>query len=395
MEKHVFFTDELGAGGISTNIVALSSYVASVCTRPIIVALRARSGGVLDCCQQFSDVISPVNFLLSILKTKNEEYVFFINSIRTLLIAYSILFLTVFNKTKIRMIFCVYHPLEFSQKGYLFYFYRKLVFAIGKNNLFFMDGACYQEHAAACPNGSIKPIFLPLVMPKLPAAIDRSFNSVKKNVLTVGRFVGFKLHYLRALLQYACARPSIDFYFVGYGEGETELSLFVEQNKLKNVYFLGMVDYSKLQSHYQKADCYVGMGTTLVEASSVGTPSVVAIAGVPGNVCYGLFISQSEYDMGEFRANKPMHSLDATLDDLLALDQVNFLRVSEQHREFAKQFGHDAVGTLYLKLCESAEDTRRELKSFVIWLGLGVATVIYFFAWKLRGNKSRYDEPYL
>jgi glycosyltransferase involved in cell wall biosynthesis len=395
MVKQIFFTDELGAGGISTNIVALSSYVASVSTKPIIVALRVRSGGVLDYCHQFSDVISPIKFLLSILKARNEEYVFFINSIRTLLIAYLILFFTVFNKTTIRMIFCVYHPLEFSQKGYLFYFYRKLVLSIGKNNLFFMDGACYQEHAAVCSIESIKPIFLPLVMPKLPTTIERSFNSVRKNVLTVGRFVGFKLHYLRALLQYACARPSIDFYFVGYGEGESELRLFVEQNQLKNVFFLGMVEYCKLQSYYQKANCYVGMGTTLVEASSVGTPSVVAIAGIPGDVCYGLFVRQTDYDMGEFRANKPIHSLASTLDDLLALDQVDFLRVSKQHREFAKQFGFDTVGTLYLKLCKSAGNTRRELNSLVIWLVLVTASVITFFVWKLRGKKSRYDEPYL
>lgn len=396
MERHVFFTDGLGAGGISTNVVALSSYVASVGARPIIVPISARRhSNIWEYCEQFADVISPVRFVSLIRKSKSENYVFFINSIRTLLIAYFILFLSAFKKNKVKLVFCVYNPWEFSQKGYWPSLYRRLIFTIGKNNIFFMDGACYEDHASACPNGSIKPIFLPLVMPKVLTSDHGLYKPERKNVLTVGRFVGFKLHYMRALLQYAYVRTSIDFYFVGYGEGESELRLFVSQNNLKNVSFLGAVQYEELHSLYQDANCYVGMGTTLVEASSVGTPCVVAVVGMPGDVCYGLFVNQTEYDMGEFRANKPTYSLTDCLDYLLDLDQEEFKSLSEQHRAFSKQFAIDVVGPLYLRLCDSAKETFLTFKTASIWFWLGVATGIYYLEWGLRGKKSRYDKPYL
>lgn len=393
MERHVFFIDELGAGGISTNVVALSSYVASVSSRPIIVRLRTRKNSISVYGKQFADVISPKNFISSLQKGENAEYVFFINSIRTLLTAYFILFLTAFKNIKIKMVFCVYNPWEFSQIGYWSSFYRQLIVTLGANNIYFMDGACYENHALAFTIGSIKPIFLPLVIPEVLSSNHGSFSSERKNVLTVGRFVGFKLHYMRALLQYAKERPLIDFYFVGYGKYETELRFFVEHNKLKNIYFLGMVQYEKLHSLYQNANCYVGMGTTLVEASSVGTPSVVAIAGKPGDVCYGLLVDQTEYDMGEFRANKPMRSFTNYLDYLLALDSEEFKLLSEQHREYAKQFGVDVVGPLYLKLCESAKATRSDFQTVILWCGLCVATLIYYLNFMLRGRESRYDKP--
>ena len=49
MTKHFFFTDTLGAGGISTNVVALSSYVATQGERPVIVPVSTReSRKVMD-----------------------------------------------------------------------------------------------------------------------------------------------------------------------------------------------------------------------------------------------------------------------------------------------------------------------------------------------------------
>jgi glycosyltransferase involved in cell wall biosynthesis len=394
MYQHVFFTDALGAGGISTNIVALASHVAITGPRPYIVPLSMRrySNSIWDYSTGISKVTSMLGFLLIILQSKSTPYVFFVNGARTLLFGCLALCLSVFRKHKIKLVFCVYHPSEFSCAGYWSRFYRRLVCSLGKKNIYFMNGACFAKHNCLVQPGFLIPNLLPLVFPALPCASGHQLISPdKKSVLTVGRFVGFKMHYLRALMQYALVRPSFNFYFVGDGEGYAELAAYVVSQKLANVFLLGSVDYADLQSLYTKATCYLGMGTTLVEASSFGKPSIVAIAGVPGDVCYGLFVDQGEYDMGEYRATKPMLSISESLDYVLGLDCQKLSALGRRHKEFSQSFSIESVGSRYIHLCNLSSFTPLSLRLVIICVGFVIVSFFYLFAYGALGGKSRYD----
>lgn len=390
-EEYVFFVDELGAGGISTNVVALSSHLHSIGIKSIISPLKVKMQKLSNYGINFSEIFSPVKFLFYIFESKNKNYIFFTNSIRTILLAYLIIFLTALKDFKIKIVFCAYNPWEFSASGYWASSYRKFLYTISGDNIFFMNGATYEAHAAVCLGEVIKPIFLPLVIPSVSIYSSKQFHQKRKSVLTVGRFVGFKMHYMRALLKYAQKNPLIDFYFVGYGKGEVELSSFVKKNNLNNIYFLGETEYEKLHTLYTDVDCYVGMGTTLVEASSAGTPSVVAVVSKPGDVSYGLFINQSEYDVGEFRINKPLQSLSDNLNYILTLDSKDYLNLSLQHKIFSKRFNLNEVGMKYIELCKSANFTNANIRTITAWFFLLFSTIVYYFSWRINGRKSRYD----
>jgi len=358
----------------------------------MIVPFYAKPYPIWDHCREISDLVAPTGLFGAILAGESREYLFFANSVRTLLVAYLALLLAPLRRARATIVFCVYNPWEFADKGAWASIYRRLVLSLRPENLFFMNGSCYREHEAVCPVGTIGPRFLPLSMPAVSSSRTTPFDPDRKTVLSVGRFVGFKLHYMRALLRYAQERPQVAFYLVGYGEGESELKGFASEHGLQNVHFLGMVPYADLQELYRQADCYVGMGTTLVEASSVGTPAVVAIAGVSGDLCNGLFVDQTEYDMGEFCPDKPKRPLTACLDEVLDLGEDDYAALCERHREFARQFERARVGETFIQLCEAARPTTVGLRSVGVFLGFCLATVLYYATWRLRGGKSRYDE---
>ena len=397
LTKQILFTDTFGAGGISTNVVALASYFTSPDDLPIIVPLSSvkHGTGVWEFSSKIAKIYTVWTLIKFLMMSKRSNYVFFVNSARTLLVAYFIFFLSLQKKHAIKIVFCVYHPSEFSATGYWCSIYRWLVCTVGPKNIFFMNGACFAEHSAMCSADSVESRLLPLAIPNYSVSNHKLLDIKKRSILTVGRFVGFKLHYMRALLRCALIRPEYNFYFAGYGDGAIELEAFVKDNKLNNVVFLGNVEYAKLNSLYEDAACYVGMGTTLVEAASAGTPCIVAIAGMPGDVCYGFFVNQTEYDMGEFRKNKPVQSLTGCIDHLLTLDSEESILISKQHRDFSKKFGVDVIGPVYLRLCESANETYCNFKAVAIWCGFIVATVVYYSVWMMSRKKSRYDKSYL
>lgn len=392
---HVFWCDEVGAGGISTNIIALAQYVEISGSRPLIVSVKKIKSPIVNICNKFVDFLSPVALFARMYRSNNEDYVFFVNSVRTLLISYFLFILFNFKGIKAKIVFAVYNPWEFCGNGLWQNSYRSMVMSLGSGNVYFMNGACLQHHQISAKNFKFANQFLPLVKPNIQTPDLKESSKSVCTVLTVGRFVGFKMHYLRQLVLYAITKPELVFNIVGYGEGDSELKQLAIENDAHNVNFLGMLDYEALAKLYASASCYVGMGTTLVEASSYGTPSIVAIAGLAGNLSYGYFKDQDQYDMGEFRPGKEFCSLSLVLDDFFKSDFEERKELSHLHHLFSERFSVDKVGFVYSQLIDGSSFNLIGLKELYCISKFSVFTLFYFIFWKLRGKKSRYDVPYI
>lgn len=391
---HVFFGDEIGAGGISTNIIALAQYLAETGRRPIIVPIRNRKYEIWNFCGTFSDILTPSRVFARLWKSEDEYFIFFANSVRTLILSYLYFIILGFQGKKIKIVFAVYNPWEFCQKGAWQNSYREMIYALGKENIYFMNGACFEHHQLTAKFFEFDKNYLPLVKPSLQKnCSDNNFRSINV-ILTVGRFVGFKMHYLRELILYASANPELIVNIVGYGDGDSELRKLASDKKAINVNFLGMIEYEALIDLYATASCFVGMGTTLVEASSYGTPSVVAIAGLAGNVSYGFFTDQLEYDMGEYRPTKCVTALSDVLDDFFKSNLEHRQNLSVNHKVFSDSFSLDKIGKTYCTLVEQSSVNSRKLKHLIVYTVFAVSTVFYFIRWKFTGKTSRYDVPY-
>jgi glycosyltransferase involved in cell wall biosynthesis len=87
---------------------------------------------------------------------------------------------------------------------------------------------------------------------------------------------------------------------VGDGPLRTRLVALVRARGLEShVRFAGTVAPAELPRYYTEADIFVGMGTTLLEASSLGLASVVAIGHCPEFKSPGFFSDTSGYYVGE------------------------------------------------------------------------------------------------
>jgi hypothetical protein len=70
--------------------------------------------------------------------------------------------------------------------------------------------------------------------------------------------------------------------------------------------FAGSVPYAALNEYYNRADIYVGMGTTVLEAASLGVPAIVAIAHTRDFTTSGLFGADDGLDLGEPYSRAPL-----------------------------------------------------------------------------------------
>lgn len=67
---------------------------------------------------------------------------------------------------------------------------------------------------------------------------------------------------------------------VGFGPSENELKKYVNEKQIKNIRFIGRINYENLYQYYQGAEAFVctslneSYGFTLLESMSCGTPII-------------------------------------------------------------------------------------------------------------------------
>ncbi len=130
---------------------------------------------------------------------------------------------------------------------------------------------------------------------------DFSYNEDRLNnedfiILSVCRmqfpFKAYILGLLKIFEEIEKDYPHIKLVIIG--EGENEKELFDEWEKLdkstrNKVSLLGKVDYYNLGNYFQKANLYIGMGTTLLDAAEYGVIGIVATSYQYEDFSFGFF----------------------------------------------------------------------------------------------------------
>ncbi|CAH6922231.1 Glycosyltransferase [Vibrio chagasii] len=126
-------------------------------------------------------------------------------------------------------------------------------------------------------------------------------------ISTVGRFVNFKFGYLRGLIEFAKKNRDVGLMIVGYGPLEDDLRALSDNSS--NIFFFGEQDIEATKSIIKKSDLYIGMGTTLVDASSINVPSLIAIESATDAISPGFFGCSSNMSFGEFDKEESYKSI--------------------------------------------------------------------------------------
>lgn len=95
-------------------------------------------------------------------------------------------------------------------------------------------------------------------------------------------------------------RPGLSLTIIGDGPFLEQLKELTRQRGVQGlVVFTGEVPPDLLDSYYNQADVFVGMGTTILEASGRGVPSIVAIGHSRKFETHGFFCDTPGYTLGE------------------------------------------------------------------------------------------------
>lgn len=167
-----------------------------------------------------------------------------------------------------------------------------------------MNEACVAGHRELYgydlwPTPSIVP--LGLDFPEIDAGRRRKSNSI----LTVARLYPMKEYVFGlidalAVLDAERDRPGLTLTIIGDGPFLEELREFTRQRGVGSlVFFVGTVSPDHLDAYYDQADVFVGMGTTLLEASGRGVPSIVAIGHSRNFESHGFFCDTLGHTLGE------------------------------------------------------------------------------------------------
>lgn len=255
----------------------------------------------------------------------------------------------------------IYNSLIFGWKGDYNSYYELLSSAIldgffGKDSVLFTNEQSkkhYQKLLGKELNGKLMPVGVEEC--KKVLRFPKSNNTKKFTVVTVGRLIEYKTYneHLINVLNKITKNNDHNIVLSIYGTGNYihKLKALAKDANFE-VEFHGNVNYSNLHKVFESADCFVGCGTTLVEAASYGLPCIIGIEGIKQPETYGFFSSTTGYSFHEPGLNYSLVSIESCLEKLLNHTPEECRLLSLEHVKRAADFSLDVS---YEKMIENFE----------------------------------------
>ncbi len=160
------------------------------------------------------------------------------------------------------------------------------------------------------------------------------FDSDFIKIVWVGRIVDFKIPAILAMINYVAENKKVKFDIVGYGNEKIIRREIKKFDVADRVNILGKVAHSNLKGLLSKYHIGYGMGTSVIELTSIGLPTVVALAQpsfrpFANPICAGVLYEQPLGNVGDdlYSDSKldNYSSIGSAIDQIL-MDPADYLR---------------------------------------------------------------------
>lgn len=199
---------------------------------------------------------------------------------------------------KARLVAGVFSQWEFSGEAqdYKSRIANDVIAQIGTRNVVFCTEGCRASHehalGAEVSESHISPLLVELPEAS-PAHQVRREAGAPVQIVSVGNFTPFKTYHftLPAVIRDLRA-AGVKLHWTVFGEGperERARRTIAEAGVGDLVTLAGRVPYDQFRERVSAADLYIGSGTTLIEASALGVPSLVALDENPDATTPGFF----------------------------------------------------------------------------------------------------------
>lgn len=173
---------------------------------------------------------------------------------------------------------------------------QALLSQIGTKNLIFCTEGCRTWHEPALGpevrDSLVSPLLIDLPEAR-PSSGPPSRPGDPVHIVSVGNFTPFKTyHFTLPSVIRDLRSAGVEVRWTVYGEGpelERTRRIVAEAGVEDLVTLAGRVPYERFHDEVAKGDLYIGAGTTLIEASALGVPSLVALDDNPDATTPGYF----------------------------------------------------------------------------------------------------------
>lgn len=367
MKKYLFIYEHLNIGGIETLIVRLAN------------ALAERGDDITLLLFADGELVHALNLKVKVFIIERSQAIYADKGIHNLIQDCEIIksdvvmsfnptsaiFAAKLSKSLVNVTFLtgVYHPRAyFYDQDNLFKRTINKVFfnTLKENQFFFMNKDVRKNHENYFHKFYSQVAILPIPL-KLPETLNPKKVTDKEvlRICTIGRFTAFKKYnfYMTEVVdELLKIGHSIEFHIYGHGPLESEItSLIAKMKNPSKVKMMGKLDYNLLPSTFSKYDLFIGMGTSVLEASIYGLPAIVAIEGECRPKSYGFVHELRELNCGEVSNELELFNIKDLIQHYLTRSDIEKELISLKAQEFTKQFSMSAFLKKYDEVIEISE----------------------------------------
>ncbi len=200
---------------------------------------------------------------------------------------------------KFRLTAGIYHQNEFLYRNVDSYFTRKVFDffrALPSENVVFFNDTSRDNYIDFFAKDFSTSLIVPIGIELTNSSVFL-FDSDAFRIVSIGNLVKFKTyneHIIRALPYLLKKYPDLKYDIYGNGANEAFLRGVVDDLCMNDVVrFHGEIEYSKMRQVLGNSTLFVGSGTAIIEAASLGIPGLIGIESIKTSETYG-FISDAQ-----------------------------------------------------------------------------------------------------
>jgi glycosyltransferase involved in cell wall biosynthesis len=177
-------------------------------------------------------------------------------------------------------------------------------------------------------------------------------------IIAIGRLVEFKTYniYMLDVLN-TLREKGLSVRFDIYGDGPLKVKIQEKIDKLKLndlVSMKGTLEYSKFDQVVSQYDLFVGSGTAIIQAASLGVPSIVGVENVIQPKTYGYFSDVYQYEYNLKGLNLPLISVEKMIEVYFSMNESERFKLKQAHLDSIEDFTNEA--------CQKSMDSLKNIK---------------------------------
>jgi glycosyltransferase involved in cell wall biosynthesis len=355
MKNIIFVYDKFDTGGIETLILRMTTWL--IKNEYNVTILMKKKGNI------FNSFDSNINFIIL---GRWYSYMYFPFIAKMILGKYNLMNMDVIMSfhpksnwvasnimsslnLKCRYITGVYHPRAYYNEGLHIsekVIYQKVLRSFDSNTVLFMNEDCKKLHNKKLYLSFTESYIWPLPV-NIPKKTIKRKNIKKYLIVSIGRLAAFKtynVYMLDIIKKLIDEGYNIQYDIYGTGELEVEMRKKIIALNLENsVALKGLLDYDLFSTVLENAYLFVGMGTSVLEASLAQVPTIVAIENNDNGETYGYLNQLPYYNVGEENLNLEVKSVYTMIKDTLDLEEHMYQKLSLDSAAYVQPYSIDVL----------------------------------------------------